>query len=78
MSSSIVSPLSKDFVSQMRDAVKHVASLFPTAIISGRSRDKVQAVVVHDKQYYFFCVSSLFYFASPVGLFSNCFVFVGL
>jgi hypothetical protein len=25
----------------MRDAVRHVASLFPTAIISGRSRDKV-------------------------------------
>jgi trehalose 6-phosphate phosphatase len=45
----ISSPLSKDCVSQMRGAVRHVASLFPTAIISGRSRDKVQTITVSHK-----------------------------
>ncbi|EAZ16924.1 hypothetical protein OsJ_32406 [Oryza sativa Japonica Group] len=37
---------------EMRSAVKHVASLFPTAIISGRSRDKVFDFVKLTELYY--------------------------
>ncbi|CAL4915485.1 unnamed protein product [Urochloa decumbens] len=37
---------------EMRAAVKHVASLFPTAIISGRSRDKVFDFVKLNELYY--------------------------
>uniref|UniRef100_A0A452YU08 Trehalose 6-phosphate phosphatase n=1 Tax=Aegilops tauschii subsp. strangulata TaxID=200361 RepID=A0A452YU08_AEGTS len=37
---------------QMRAAVRHVASLFPTAIISGRSRDKVFDFVKLTELYY--------------------------
>ncbi|XP_044973999.1 probable trehalose-phosphate phosphatase 2 [Hordeum vulgare subsp. vulgare] len=44
--------LSKDLFSQMRAAVRHVASLFPTAIISGRSRDKVFDFVKLTELYY--------------------------
>jgi trehalose 6-phosphate phosphatase len=32
---------------QMRDAVRGVAELFPTAIVSGRGRDKVHTFVVY-------------------------------
>ncbi|KAI5016886.1 hypothetical protein ZWY2020_037264 [Hordeum vulgare] len=44
--------LSKDLFSQMRAAVRHVASLFPTAIVSGRSRDKVFDFVKLTELYY--------------------------
>ncbi|WVZ57571.1 hypothetical protein U9M48_007940 [Paspalum notatum var. saurae] len=37
---------------EMRAAVRHVASLFPTAIISGRSRDKVFDFVKLNELYY--------------------------
>ncbi|KAL5231825.1 hypothetical protein ABZP36_030601 [Zizania latifolia] len=37
---------------EMRNAVRHVASLFPTAIISGRSRDKVFDFVKLSELYY--------------------------
>ncbi|KAG8083847.1 hypothetical protein GUJ93_ZPchr0010g7904 [Zizania palustris] len=37
---------------EMRDAVRYVASLFPTAIISGRSRDKVFDFVKLSELYY--------------------------
>lgn len=35
------------YLSQMRAAVKDVAKYFPTAIISGRSRDKVRLLLNH-------------------------------
>ena len=38
--------------SEMRDAVRRVASLYPTAIISGRSRDKVYDFVKLPELYY--------------------------
>ncbi|KAI4995847.1 hypothetical protein ZWY2020_037935 [Hordeum vulgare] len=44
--------LSKDLFSHMRAAVRHVASLFPTAIISGRSRDNVFDFVKLTELYY--------------------------
>ena len=37
---------------QMRDAVKSVARLFPTAIISGRGREKVESFVQLRELYY--------------------------
>ena len=37
---------------QMRDAVRDVARLFPTAIISGRGREKVEDFV-HLKELYY-------------------------
>lgn len=37
------------FICQMRSAVRGVASYFPTAIISGRSRDKVVDIRVQLK-----------------------------
>lgn len=37
---------------QAREAVRHVAQLFPTAIISGRGREKVQQFVRLDELYY--------------------------
>jgi trehalose-6-phosphatase len=45
---------------EMRAAVRHVASLFPTAIISGRSRDKVYYVNCLSREIIFvptFCFS---------------------
>lgn len=39
-------------VLQMRDAVKSVARLFPTAIISGRGREKVEGFVQLQELYY--------------------------
>lgn len=36
----------------MRDAVRNVAKYFPTAIISGRNRDKVALALV---LYFFYC-----------------------
>ena len=39
-------------VLQMRDAVKSVARLFPTAIISGRGREKVESFVQLRELYY--------------------------
>ena len=36
----------------MRDAVKSVARLFPTAIISGRGREKVEGFVQLRELYY--------------------------
>jgi trehalose 6-phosphate phosphatase len=37
---------------QMRDTVRQVAHLFPTAIISGRGRDKVEAFVQLPELFY--------------------------
>lgn len=39
-------------VPQMRDAVESVARLFPTAIISGRGREKVESFVQLRELYY--------------------------
>jgi len=47
-----VSVIFPRYFSQMRAAVRHVASLFPTAIISGRSRDKVFDFVKLTELYY--------------------------
>lgn len=37
---------------QMRDAVRKVAGMFPTAIISGRGREKVESFVQLPELYY--------------------------
>ena len=37
---------------QMREAVREVAKLFPTAIISGRGREKVESFVQIQELYY--------------------------
>lgn len=39
-------------LAQMREVVRQIASLFPTAIISGRGRQKVQRFVQLDELYY--------------------------
>ncbi len=44
--------LSQSCFPQMRDAVKSVARLFPTAIISGRGREKVEGFVQLRELYY--------------------------
>lgn len=37
---------------QMRSVVREIALMFPTAIISGRGREKVEAFVQLDELYY--------------------------
>ena len=44
--------LRKAAVAQMRDAVRSVARLFPTAIISGRGREKVAGFVKLQELFY--------------------------
>ena len=39
-------------VMQMRQIVRHLAQLFPTAIVSGRGREKVMAFVKLKELYY--------------------------
>lgn len=47
----------------MRAAVSEVANYFPTAIISGRSRDKVELII---KLPYFLCVTFFQFFVSKL------------